>query len=123
MSLPQIDTRSSLMRHSPSLIVGMSTSMNSKSLRPTNCAAFIRLSTSHKNSAPNIPGSPSATPRFFRGSEPDSVGAHPMLDGHSIVRAHGGDRLSWHEKGVEGADGPSALARGSCGSRNMCHVG
>src|SRR5262249_8654789 len=41
MSLPQIDTRSSLMRHSPSLIVGISTSMNSKSLGPTSCAAFI----------------------------------------------------------------------------------
>src|SRR5712691_6277355 len=41
MSLPQIDTRSSLMRHSPSLIVGISISMNSKSLGPTSCAAFI----------------------------------------------------------------------------------
>src|SRR5207244_13479492 len=41
MSLPQIDTRSSLMRHSPSLMVGISTSMNSKSLGPTSCAAFI----------------------------------------------------------------------------------
>src|SRR5262245_60146416 len=41
MSLPQIDTRSSLMRHSPSLMVGISTSMNSKSLGPTSCATFI----------------------------------------------------------------------------------
>src|SRR6266481_1511888 len=41
MSLPQIDTRSSLMRHSPSVMVGLSTSMNSKSLGPTSCAAFI----------------------------------------------------------------------------------
>src|SRR5262245_33643559 len=41
MSLPQIDTRSSLMRHSPSLMVGISISMNSKSLGPTSCAAFI----------------------------------------------------------------------------------
>src|SRR5438093_6934007 len=48
MSLPQIDTRSSLMRHSPSVMVGISTSMNSKSLGPTSCAAFITLSTSHK---------------------------------------------------------------------------
>src|SRR6266850_2651944 len=107
MSLPQIDTRSSWIRHSPSLIVGMSTSMNSKSLRPTNCAAFIRLSTSHKSSATNIPGSPSATQRFFRCGEPDSVGANPMLDDHSIVRGHGEGRLSWYGKhGVEGADGP-----------------
>src|ERR671925_1584696 len=119
MSLPQIDTRSSLMRHSPSVIVGMSTSMNSKSLRPTNCAAFIRLSSSHKGSVATMPGSPSATPRFFRCGAPDQEGEDPMLDDHSIVRAHGGDHLSWHEKGVEGADGPSALARGSCGSGNM----
>src|SRR2546425_4456833 len=48
MSLPQIDTRSSLMRHSPSVMVGISTSMNSKSLGPTSCAAFITLSTSYK---------------------------------------------------------------------------
>src|SRR5262245_3346183 len=41
MSLPQIDTRSSLMRHSPSLMVGISISMNSKSLGLTSCAAFI----------------------------------------------------------------------------------
>src|SRR5712691_8693124 len=41
MSLPQIDTRSSLMRHSPSLMIGISISMNSKSLGPTSCAAFI----------------------------------------------------------------------------------
>src|SRR4029453_7823857 len=41
MSLPQIDARSSLMRHSPSLMVGISKSMNSKSLGPTSCAAFI----------------------------------------------------------------------------------
>src|SRR5882724_8067828 len=84
MSLPQIDTRSSLMRHSPSLIVGMSTSMNSKSLRPTNCAAFICLSTSHKGSVAKIPGSPSATQRFFRCCEPDQVGDDPILHDHSI---------------------------------------
>src|ERR687895_2470600 len=84
MSLPQIDTRSSLMRHSPSLTVGMSTSTNSKSLRPTSCAAFIRLSTSHKGAAANILGSPSATQRFFRWCEPGSVGVAPMLDDHSI---------------------------------------
>src|SRR5919108_3683563 len=49
MSLPQTDTRSSLMRHSPSLMVGISTSMNSKSLGPTSCAAFISSTPFHKH--------------------------------------------------------------------------
>src|SRR5262245_53808192 len=84
MSLPQIDTRSSLMRHSPSLIVGISTSTNSKSLRPTNCAAFIRLSTSHKGPVAKMPWTPPAIPRFLRCYEPDQVSDDSMLCNHII---------------------------------------